>query len=576
LQLKPFYEKMRNTSLQICFQLPNKVMKKLILRYTLAIFAFIWLGALPLAAQVSGSLAITNARIVTVSGAAIERGTIVIRDGLIESVGENARVPADARVFDGAGLTVYPGFFDANTNLGLPAARPPGQQTAQPQATPTPSNSNYPNGLQPETSALETLKAGDAQFETPRNNGFTTVLTVSRDGVFNGQSAVINLAGESVSTMVIKSPFAQHITFRTLPGGVYPTALMGTFSAIRQMLLDAQRLQEWQKNYAANPRGMKRPETDKSLEALLPVLNRQMPIVFNANTEREIIRALDLAKEFNLRAIISGGQEAWKVAGRLKEQNVPVLLSLNFPKRTTAASPDADPEDLDVLRLRAETPKGAARLAQAGVRFAFQSGGMQNITDFWTNANKAIENGLNKDAAIRAMTLATAEIFGVENRLGSIEQGKIANLIVSRGDIFAKDKAITHVFVDGKLFEQKVPERKTPATTGAGAITTTTAKTDISGAWNITVEIPGQSVPVTLTLKQEGEKLSGNVQSGFFGTAQIRNGSATGESFSFDVTVAVGGQNMDVSFTGKVSGTQISGTATSSQGATPFSGAKVP
>lgn len=552
-------------------------MKKLILRFTLAIFAFISLGALPLAAQVSGSFAITNARIVTVSGAAIERGTIVIRDGLIESVGENARVPADARVFDGVGLTVYPGFFDANTNLGLPPppARPPGQTSPQQQAqTPQPSNSNYPNGLQPETSALDALKAGDAQFETQRNNGITTVLTVSRDGIFNGQSAVINLAGEAVSTMVIKSPFAQHITFRTLPGGTYPTALMGTFSAIRQMLLDAQRLQEWQKNYALNPRGMKRPDFDKSLEALLPVLNRQMPVVFNANTEREIVRALNLAKEFNLRAIISGGNEAWKVAGRLKEQNVPVLLSLNFPKRTTVASPDADPEDLEVLRLRAETPGGAARLAQAGVKFAFQSGGMPNITDFWTNAGKTIENGLNKDAAIRAMTLATAEIFGVENRLGSIEQGKIANLTISRGDIFSKDKAITHVFVDGKLFEQKVPERKPTATTGA--ITTTTAKIDVSGAWNMTVELPGQSVPVTLSLKQEGEKLSGNVQSGFFGTAQIRNGSVTGDSFSFDVTIAVGGQNMDVAFTGKVSGNQISGAATSQQGATPFSGTKVP
>ncbi|HEY0047978.1 MAG TPA: amidohydrolase family protein [Pyrinomonadaceae bacterium] len=552
-------------------------MKKLILRFTLAIFAFISLGALPLAAQVSGSFAITNARIVTVSGAAIERGTIVIRDGLIESVGENARVPADARVFDGVGLTVYPGFFDANTNLGLPPppARPPGQTSPQQQAqTPQPSNSNYPNGLQPETSALDALKAGDAQFETQRNNGITTVLTVSRDGIFNGQSAVINLAGEAVSTMVIKSPFAQHITFRTLPGGTYPTALMGTFSAIRQMLLDAQRLQEWQKNYALNPRGMKRPDFDKSLEALLPVLNRQMPVVFNANTEREIVRALNLAKEFNLRAIISGGNEAWKVAGRLKEQNVPVLLSLNFPKRTTVASPDADPEDLEVLRLRAETPGGAARLAQAGVKFAFQSGGMPNITDFWTNAGKTIENGLNKDAAIRAMTLATAEIFGVENRLGSIEQGKIANLTISRGDIFSKDKAITHVFVDGKLFEQKVPERKPTATTGA--ITTTTAKIDVSGAWNMTVELPGQSVPVTLSLKQEGEKLSGSVQSGFFGTAQIRNGSVTGDSFSFDVTIAVGGQNMDVAFTGKVSGNQISGAATSQQGATPFSGTKVP
>src|SRR5215213_8903177 len=338
-------------------------MKKLILRFTLAIFAFGWLCALTAAAQTSGSLAITNARIVTVSGAAIERGTIVIRDGLIESVGENSRVPADARVFDGTGLTVYPGFFDANTNLGLPQppARQPGQgQAQQPAQQQTPSNSNYPNGLQPETTAMESLRAGEAQFETPRNNGITTVLTVSRDGIFNGQSAVVNLAGETVSTMVIKSPFAQHITFRTLQGGVYPTALMGTFSAIRQMLLDAQRLQEWQKNYAANPRGMKRSDTDKSLEALLPILNRSMPVVFNANTEREIVRALDLAKEFNLRAIISGGSEAWKVAGRLKEQNVPVLLSLNFPKRVAAASPEADPEDLDLLRLRAETPKGAA------------------------------------------------------------------------------------------------------------------------------------------------------------------------------------------------------------------------
>ncbi|HEX9963074.1 MAG TPA: amidohydrolase family protein [Pyrinomonadaceae bacterium] len=553
-------------------------MKKLITRSALAVFAFISLCALSVAAQVSGSFAITNARVVTVSGATIERGTIVIRDGLIESVGENARVPADARVFDGTGLTVYPGFFDSNTNLGLPQPRPPGQPQQQQAQQTTQSNSNYPNGLQPETSALEALKAGEAQFETPRNNGFTTVLTVSRDGIFNGQSAVINLAGETVSSMVVKSPFAQHITFRTLPGGVYPTALIGTFSAIRQMLLDAQRLEVWQKNYAANPRGMKRPDSDKSLEALLPVLNRQMPIVFNAGTEREIVRALDLAKEFNLRAIISGGGEAWKVAGRLKEQNVPVLLSLNFPKRTTAASPDADPEDLDVLRLRAETPKGAARLAQAGVKFAFQSGGMTNITDFWTNANLAIENGLNKDAAIRAMTLGTAEIFGVENRLGSIEQGKIANLIVSRGDIFSKDKAITHVFVDGKLFEQKpaVIKALPTGTSFNGGLTPTAPKLDISGAWNITVQVSGQSVPVTLNFKQEGEKLSGNVQSGFFGTAQIRNGSATGDSFRFDVTVDVGGQNLELVFSGKVSGAQISGTATSQQGATTFSGAKVP
>ena len=171
------------------------------------------------------------------------------------------------------------------------------------------------------------------------------------------------------------------------------------------------------------------------------------PSLFNANSEREIVRALDLAKEFNLHAIIAGGQEAWKVADRLKAQNVPVLLSLNFPKRTASVSPDADPEDLETLRFRAETPKGAARLANAGVKFAFQSGGLTNLNDFFTNAAKTTENGLSADAAIRAMTLGAAQILGVDNRLGSIETGKIANLTVVRGDIFSKDKTITPIIL---------------------------------------------------------------------------------------------------------------------------------
>jgi imidazolonepropionase-like amidohydrolase len=554
-------------------------MKKLFLRFTFAIFAFICLSVSTATAQSSGAFAITNARIVTGAGAPIERGTVVVRDGLIESVGANARVPADARVFDGSGLTVYPGFFDANTNLGIPQRppTPPGpQQAAAQQQQQQQSNSNFPNGLQPETTAFESLRAGDAQFETQRNGGITTALTVSRDGIFNGQSALINLSGDTVSTMVVKAPVAQHVTFRTLSGGAYPTSLMGTFSAIRQMMLDAKRLLDWKKAYDANPRGMRRPGEDKSLEALFPIIQGTMPIVFNANSEIEIIRALDLTREFNLKAIIAGGQEAWKVADRLKAQNVPVLLSLNFPKRTTAASPEADPETLETLRLRAEAPKNAARLAQAGVKFAFQSGGLQNYGDFWTNANKAIENGLNKDAAIRAMTLSAAEIFGVENRLGSIEQGKIANLVVSRGDIFSKDKTLTHVFVDGKLFEQKPPERR-PTTPGTpNGATPTTPRIDISGAWNVTIEIPGQSVPVTFNLKQEGTKISGNMTSGFFGTAEIRNGSITGDTFSFDATVSVGGQDLDVSVTGKVAGTQISGSVNSPQGPASFSGAKVP
>lgn len=548
-------------------------MKKRILRSLFAFLAISLFSASFIEAQSRTDVyAITNAQIVTVSGKTIPRGTVVVRDGLIESVGETAKVPADAQVIDGNGLTIYPGFFDALTSLGMPAApaRQPGQGQAQQQQQQPQSNSNYPDGLQPEMTAEREIKSGEAQFENQRNAGFTTVLTVDNDGIFQGQSAVINLAGDSVSGMIIKSPFAEHITFRTLRNGQYPTSLMGTFSALRQMFLDAQRLAELKKMYATAPRGMKRPEADASLEALIPIVSGQLPVVLNADSEIEIIRALDLAKEFKLKAIIAGGQEAGKVADRLKAQNVPVLLSLDFPKRTAAASEEADPEPLEILRLRAEAPKTAARLQQAGVKFAFESGAMKNINDFLTNAGKAVENGLQKDAAIRAMTLSPAEILSVDNQLGSIENGKIANLVVMRGDVFDKNKAITHVFVDGRLFEQKEKPKVPPtATTQPGATAA------VGGNYSINIEIPGQPVSGTMVLTQQGAILTGNLQTQF-GTTQIKDGKVTSEGFSFNATVDFQGQTFEIFVKGTVSGNQISGTIESPQGAIPFSGTRIP
>lgn len=553
-------------------------MKKSFLCFAFAIVAC-GVFSFTLNAQIRGeTFAITGARVVTVSGATIENGTIVVRDGLIESVGaaNSVKVPADARAIDGAGLTVYPGFFDALTSLGLQSAAPPQAGRGQTQAattTTTTTNANFPEGLQPELTVFDQLKAGDAQFESARNAGFTTALTVTRDGIFNGQSAIINLAGDTVSAMIIKSPAAEHVTFTTLRTGAFPTSIMGTFAALRQMFLDAQRLQIIRKQYEKDPRGIKRPGEDKSLEALLPLLNREMPVVLNANSETEIDRALNLAREFNLNAIIAGGQEAGRLATRLKAQNVPVLLSLNFPKRTAAAAPDADPEPLELLRLRAETPKTAALLAQAGVKFAFQSGGMQNVADFLTNANKATENGLSREAAVRAMTLSAAEIFGVDNRLGSIEKGKIANLVVSRGDIFAKDKQITQVFVDGRLFEQK--DKPKPAPAGAPGTTPTNALASVAGNYTITIEIPGQPLPATLNLTQQESVLSGNFQSQL-GTAPIKDGKVTAEGFTFTANVEFGGQQIELNVVGRVVGNQVSGTMTSPMGAVPFSGTKTP
>ncbi len=548
------------------------------------------------------SYAITNARIVTVSGATIEKGTVVVRNGLIDAVGANLKAPADAQVFDATGLTVYPGFIDSLTNLGTPAPQAGGQggggggggggfaaQIAaqqQQQQLQQQSITNYPLGLRPERDVLDEVRATEATFETARNAGFTTVVTTGRGGIFNGQSVVINLAGDNVSSMVVKAPFAQHFTFTTVGGGVYPASLLGTFSALRQMLLDAQRLQDMQRAYAADPKGMPRPPVDRSLEALIPVVARQIPIVFNANNENEIVRVLDLIKELNIRGIIAGGQEAWKVAGRLKEQNVPVLLSLNFPKRTAAASPDADPDSLETLNLRAETPRGAARLAQAGVKFGFQSGGMTSLADFFTNAAKTTENGLTKDAAIRAMTLGAAEVLGIDNRTGSIEPGKIANLTLVRGDLLARDKFVPQVVIDGKVFEIREPVRPAggrgnqggtpgPGAPGAGAAPPADVP-NIAGSYAITIEIPGQPTGATLTFVQQGNTFTGQLVSSSFGTSPIRDGKVAADGFSFTTVVELGGQTIQVTATGRVTGNAISGTMDSTAGSAGFSGTKNP
>lgn len=557
------------------------------MKLKLVLCAFAGVCALLSTSAFAQTYAIRNARIVTVSGPAIERGTVVVRDGLIESVGAAVQPPADAQVFDGTGLTVYPGFIDALTNLGVSApARPatggpgggPNAAAAAAAAQASSSNSNYPAGLRPEEATIDEVRAGEAQFETNRSAGFTTALTTGRTGIFTGQSALINLAGDSVSRMTLKSPVAMHVTFATIPGQ-YPGSLLGTFSALRQMFNDAKRHDELSKMYNANPKGMRRPEADRSIEALIPVVNGQMMVIFNANRENEIVRALDLARDYKLKAVIAGGQEAWKFTDRLKAQNVPVLLSLNFPKRTAAASPDADPEPMDTLQFRADTPKAAAKLAEAGVKFAFQDGGATSIADYFTNAAKATENGLSKDAAVRAMTLSPAEIFGVADRAGSIESGKIANLTVVRGDLFGRDRVVTHVFVDGKVFEPKPPatsENRGPngrGQTPGGA--NPSALPNVAGTYAITIQVPGQTLTGTLTLIQQGAQLTGSMVTDL-GTSPLKDGRVTNSGISFAGSVVFGGQTVDFTVQATVTGNQLNGTIDSPQGAIPITGTRNP
>jgi imidazolonepropionase-like amidohydrolase len=400
--------------------------------------------------------AIRGARIVTVASAAIESGTVVFRRGVIDAVGASVDAPPDAEVIDGKGLTVYPGLIDlGNTKV---AERPTPEQPQNVKTTAELERWKREHILQPQARAADALKADDPELTKLAAAGITSVLALPSGEVISGQSALVNVAagadepqiGEVVTPrrklFVVKTPVALHVSFPGRPraaSAAYPESLMGVIAFVRQAFLDAQHYHD-----VASHAGT-RQDDDPALEALQPALARKLPVAFEANQAREILRALKMARELNLDPIIVGGRDAEEVAGDLKAQNARVIFSLDYPQRSRALAPEAD-EPVLTLRERADAPKVPQALAKAGVPFAFETGGLAEPKDFVRNAAKAVKAGLTEDAAIRALTVAAATIAGVANRLGTIEKGKVANLIVTDGNLFDEKTTVKRVFVEGR------------------------------------------------------------------------------------------------------------------------------
>ncbi|HET7618216.1 MAG TPA: amidohydrolase family protein [Vicinamibacterales bacterium] len=440
------------------------------------------LGLVAVRAQAPYVYAITGARLVTVSGATIPSGTIVLRNGLIEAVGAGVQTPADAVKIDGTGLTVYPGLIDMGTSTGLdvqvPSEAPENIREAD-------DLERWKRGviLRPNLMAAEHVKQTTPDLGRMAATGITTVLAVPPGTIFKGQSALMNVMGadprpivgaiaEPVSgTAIVKAPVALHVG---MPNGVrvgdaYPDSLLGVIAFIRQSFIDGQYQQMLEQRYQKSPAGQPRPAFDPALDALQPALDRRLPVAFEAELAREILRGLRMAKEFNLDPIVVGGWEADQVEADLKAQRARVIYSLDFPTRSKALAPDA-PEPARELRLRAQAPKTPAALQQAGITFAFSSDGLDKPQDFIANAAKTVKAGLPADAAIRALTLNAATIAGAADRLGSLDRGKIANLVVTDGDLLADGTHVKQVFIDGRMIDlAPLTEGSGPQRRGRGA-----------------------------------------------------------------------------------------------------------
>jgi hypothetical protein len=511
--------------------------------------------------------AIRGARVVPVSGPAIDDATIVVARGVILAVAKDAPIPADAWVIEGKGLTVYPGLVDAFTDVGLPPAPAP---AAGSDPGPRRSTGDAARGPEdrpsstPWRNAADEVSLSDKRIESWREAGFTTVVSSPKTGFFPGQAAVLDLAGDRPGDLVVKSPVALPVSIRATGGfgSGFPDSLMGVLGYEHQVFVDTEWLTKAEAAYEKNPKGTARPRYDRTSAAIADALEDHALVLLSGNSALDIRRALELTNRWNLNAGIYGGQAGYEVAEEIAARKIPVLVDLKWPESEKDSDPDVAPS-LRTLRFRDRAPSTPATFAKAGVKFAFYSGAITAPKDLVKAVKKTIDAGLTPDAALRALTLSPAEIFGVADRLGSIEKGKIANLVVTDGDLFNEKTKIKYVFVDGRRFQIREPEKpKDPP------------KGDITGKWKLSYNTPegAEESIADLTMATDGT-LSGTVESKR-GKASILSGYLSAEKFRFVINISIGSDFADVTFTGTFDGTSLKGNISVQGYSIDFTGVK--
>jgi imidazolonepropionase-like amidohydrolase len=385
------------------------------------------------------TMAIRNATIVPVSGPAIANGTIVFANGVITAVGVNANVPSGATVIDGTGLFVYPGMIDSGTNVGL----------VEIDSVPGTVDTAELGDFNPNAQAAVAINPHSEVIPVTRVSGVTHVLSVPEGGVISGQSALVQLAGWTPAEMVVKAPAAMHIRFPRLRSSPFAQpadeeaekeqrkAYTKSVDQLRDLLRDAQ---AYAKAAAARAqdRNIRRFDRDLALEALVPAVEGRVPVVMHANLARDIKAALEFADEFKLKVILSGAHDVARVVDDVKRRNIPVILG------PILALPQREDDPYDLLFTNAKT------LHDASIPFAIQTADAHNARNLPYNAASCAAFGLPKDVALKSVTLYPAQIWGVADRLGSLEVGKSASLILTDGDPLEIRTNVKRVFIAGE------------------------------------------------------------------------------------------------------------------------------
>ncbi len=528
---------------------------------------------------VTTTYALTNVNIITKPGEKIESATVVIKDGLIHAAGKNVSIPANAKVIKADSMYVYAGFIDGLSHTGV--AKP--EKKDQPKIK-NPGDANYEqSGIQPHLQVRNSISVKEKSIANMRKLGFTAAHVVPHGKMFPGSGAFVVLDGKVADDMIVKENVSLYSQLKGA-GRYYPNTVIGVLSRWKEVYKQAEQAKSHERAYRNNPNGRTRPNKDRVLQAFYPAIDNQQPVYFKATNVKDIYRIFTLQKELGFPLVLTDVKQGFAVADKIKNNNQTVFITLDLPKskdkkkakksdkkdeKEEASKKEMTPKEKEKEALKARQERALkAHLSQAalfqdkGIKFGFSMVSGKS-KDFKANVRKLMEHGLKEETALAALTTVPAQHFGVSQMMGTVEKGKMANLIVTDKPYFDEKSNVHYVFVDGNMHKYDVKKAKAKKKKGNAKDGESSGKAAaVAGVWSYTVAVPGQESTGKITIKKDGDDYSGFMVSDDDEDQEetpIENIAVDGNKLTFSATVDGGGQELALEFDLTVDGESLEG-----------------
>lgn len=508
------------------------------------------------------TLAITGATIIPEPGKKLEGATLLIRDGLIEEVGTQVAIPPDARIIEADSMFIYPGFISGLSHAGMPSSR--GQEEDDEERPKVDDPGDPPNelaGIQPQRRLVDLLDPAEKSLDEYRKAGFTAAQVMPEGRMLPGTAGLILLHGHTPGEMLVREETALAAQLRGARR-MYPATVIGVMTKFRELYRQAEQAMQHEVKYASKPAGLKRPVKDPVLQALYPVVERRLPVVFVAEEVKDVHRVLALQKDLGFELALAEVKQGWHLADELAAGKWPLFLSLDLPEepksQTKKAKQDTiltesgdttlvsseDPEKKALEKRRAEAMERhleqAATLHQRGIPFGFATVETKP-KDVAENLRRYVASGLPEETALAALTTQAADFLEVSAIMGTLEKGKLGNAVVWTQSMFEEDARVRYVLVEGQLYEYEVRKK--------GKKGDPDAVVALAGTWSYAMDIPGQPMEGTIKLTDDGGAVSGEISNPMTGEMRPLEGvSLDGNNLRFEFAVDAGGQNITVSY----------------------------